>query len=181
MPRTIASISEQDESDLFESTLGNAVVIAHKDNLLTVYANLAAYEQEQREALTGVISGAPLGTCSNSGWQEGQGCLEFQVVDTQNKSFINPRILMPRFGDELPLELRNITLVNKKGTTFTLGVQRTLNAGAYAIFKQRQDRAVPYKTTVYINGVEVQSISYDRLVQVDNRLCTTGLKNYAVT
>ena len=179
--RVIAALSEHDESDLFESTLGNAVIIAHKDKLLTVYANLSATEQEEREALTDVVTGTPLGTCSNSSWQEGQGCLEFQVVDTENKSFINPRVLMPRFGEELELELRNLTVTNKRGTLFTLGLQRTLNAGAYAVFKQRQDTAMPYKTTIYINGVEIQTIPYDRLVQVDNRLCTSGLKNYDIS
>lgn len=178
--RVIIALSEHDESDLFESTLGNAVIIAHKDDLLTVYANLSAGEQEERETITTVYAGATLGTCSNSGWQEGQGCLEFQVVDTKNKSFINPRVLMPRFGQELELDLRGITVTNRKGTPFTLGVQRSLAAGAYAIYKQRQERAMPYRTAVYINGVLTQVISYDRLVQTERKLCTGGQKHYDV-
>lgn len=178
--RAIVTISEHAESDLFESTLGNAIIIAHKDNLQTVYANLSETQQEDREALTTVQTGAFLGTCSNSGWQEGHGCLEFQVVDAENKAFINPRVLMPRFGDELELELRNITAISKKGVAIVFGIQRTISAGFYSIYKQRQDKAMPYKTTIYINGVEVQSIPYDRLIQVKNKLCTSGLKNYDV-
>lgn len=179
--RVIATLGEHDESlSLFESTLGNAVIIAHADNLLTVYANLSADEQNMREVLTEVETGTALGTCSNSGWQEGQGCLEFQVIDTKDHSYINPRVLMPRFGEELELTLRNITAVNKKGTEIALGVQRTVPVGVYSFYKQRQEKAVPYRTTVYVNGVAMQIISYDRLVQVGSKLCTTGPKNYAV-
>ncbi|MCR5723922.1 MAG: M23 family metallopeptidase [Treponema sp.] len=179
--RVIVAISEHDESScMFESTLGNAVVIAHKDNMLTVYANLSADEQEMREELTQVEAGADLGTCSNSGWQEGQGCLEFQVLDTQDRSFVNPRVLMPRFGEELELSLRGITAVSKKGAEYTLGTQRVVPSGMYYVYKQRQDKAVPYSTTVYVNGLAVQTIPYDRLVQIENRLCTSGAKNYSV-
>ena len=180
--RVIAVISEHDEScDMFESTLGNAVIISHKDSLLTVYANLSSAEEDMRESLGQVATGAALGTCSNSGWQEGQGCLEFQVIDTQDRSFINPRVLMPHFGEELELSLHNITAVSKKGIEYTLGLQRNVSAGVYSFYKQRQDKAVPYRTTVYVNGLAVQTIPYDRLIQIDKRLCTSGPKNYDVT
>ena len=140
--RVIAVISEHDEScDMFESTLGNAVIISHKDSLLTVYANLSSAEEDMRESLGQVATGSALGTCSNSGWQEGQGCLEFQVIDTQDRSFINPRVLMPHFGEELELSLHNITAVSKKGIEYTLGLQRNVSAGVYSFYKQRQDKA----------------------------------------
>lgn len=168
----VVLFTEHGDSDIFESTLGNAAVIAHDDGMLTVYANLDSVEQIADA--TEVKAGTSLGVTSNSGWQEGFACLEFQVVDTVNKSFINPRVLMPRTGDEIPLELRNVTAVNKAGISYGLGSVKTLNAGSYLIYNERQDVAIPYKSTIYINGVVVESLQYSVLYEVDGKLCVKG-------
>ena len=39
---TIIIEEHNDDSDFFPSTLGNAVVVEHKDNILTVYGNIDA-------------------------------------------------------------------------------------------------------------------------------------------
>ena len=50
-----AVLSEHDEdSSLFESTLGNAVILVHDDSLMTVYANLNSDDQEKRYELSEV-------------------------------------------------------------------------------------------------------------------------------
>ena len=141
-----AVISEHDESSLFESTLGNAVIVAHKDSLITVYANLNSAEQDERLSLTSVESGTPLGNCGNSGWQEGNALLEFQVADLKAKTLINPRVLMPRFGNELPLYITNVSAVNKKGKTFDFSTVKRLASGTYSIYRELQQTAMPYKT-----------------------------------
>lgn len=179
--RVIATLSEHsEETDLFESPLGNAAIIAHKDNLLTVYANLDSEGNENRAALTEVDTGTPLGECSNSGWQEGQGCLEFQVIDTRNRAFINPRVLLPRFGKELEITIKDVSVTNKKGQESLFVLTKNLASGSYRIYKSRQDKAMPYRTTVYINGAAVQTIDYDMLVQSGRFLCTRGVKPYSV-
>jgi len=174
-----AVISEHDEQpSLFESTLGNAVVINHADNLLTVYANLNADEQEERYSLKHVEENTPLGTCGSSGWQEGNALLEFQVIDLKTKSLVNPRLLMPRFGNELPLSITNVTAVNKKGTVFDLNIHRHLSSGTYYLYRDRQNKAMPYKTTILVNGAETDSITYDTLVSKNGKLSTSGKRNY---
>lgn len=175
-----AVLSEHDEeSSLFESTLGNAVIVAHKDNLLTVYANLSADGQEERYNLAHVEQDTLLGECGSSGWQEGNALLEFQVIDLEAKSFVNPRILMPRFGKEHPLEIKDVCLVNRKGEEFNFNSQKRIQSGTYYIYFARQDNAMPYKTTVLVNGAEADSITYDTLVQKNGKLCTNGRKNYS--
>lgn len=170
--RLIAVISEHGDGELFESTLGNAAVVAHADDMLTVYANLDS--AEPLRGITEVEAGQELGESTNSGWQEGDSCLEFQVVDTQNRSFVNPRLLMPRFGDELPLVLSGVTAVNKAGTPFRLATTKVLNAGTYLVYGDRQDVAVPYKTAIYINGAAVETMSFDSVHEVEGRLCIKG-------
>ncbi len=178
--RILAVISEHSEGDFFESTLGNAVILSHDDNMLTVYANLDGSNVDELLKTDSVASGMTLGNVGTSGWQEGEGCLEFQVVDTKNCNFINPRVLMPRIGNELDLSIKNVTAVSRAGTSFNLGTQKTLTSGVYSLYKERQDTAVPYKTDVFINGASVESISYDTIVEKNGKLCLKGKKFYPV-
>lgn len=175
-------LSEHDEQpDLFESTLGNAVIVQHKDSMLTVYANLSQEDHAQRYELNEVETAQPLGKCGNSGWQEGNALLEFQVIDLASKKLVNPRLLMPRFGKELPLTITNVTAVNKKGTVFDLNSQKSLASGTYYIYRDSQTLSMPYKTTVLINGTAVESITWDTIVASKGNLCTEGKKLYPVS
>lgn len=170
--RVVAVISEHSDCDLFESTLGNAVVVSHDDGMLSVYANLDDIQDVYEK--TDVDSEVSLGVTSNSGWQEGNACLEFQVVDTVNKSFINPRVLMPRTGNELELVLKNVIAINKAGISYPLSTVKTLNAGKYLIYNDRQDVTLPYKTSIFINGALVESFQYSVLYEIDGKLCVKG-------
>ncbi len=178
--RVLAVITEHDEDDLFNSTLGNAVIIAHKDNLATVYANLDNENEENLLKMKDIESGTKLGNTSNSGWQTGEACLEFQVLDTKNGNYVNPRILMPRIGNELELTLRNLSAVNKKGEEFDFGITKILQSGTYFLYRERQENAMPYKTAVFINGAAADSISYDTLSSKNGKICVSGKRTYSV-
>lgn len=177
--RVLAVITEHDEDDLFESTLGNAVIIEHKDNLATVYANLDAENQESLFEMKDIESGTKLGSTSNSGWQTGEACLEFQVLDTKNGNYVNPRILMPRIGNELELTLKNLSALDRKGGDFDFNITKTLQAGTYLLYRERQETAMPYKTTVFVNGAASDSISYDTLIVKDGKICVNGKRTYS--
>lgn len=180
---TVIAVISEHENDFgwFESPLGNAVIVSHKNEMATVYANLEGGTIPDTVMNAGsVAAGAVLGTSGNSGWQEGQSCLEFHVLDTKNESTINPRILMPRIGKELPLVIGDISLADKNGTIHQLASERVLNAGNYSLYRKRQPVATPYRTVVSVNGASVETISYDMLKEIDGRLCATGNTGYAV-
>ncbi len=163
----------------FDSPLGDMVVIAHGDGIATVYGNLD--EDSLPSRLSGRVSGgAKLGESGNSAWHEGESGLEFQVLDTVNKSCINPRLLMPRIGKELELLIGNLSLDDRDGKTHYLLNERTLPAGTYRLYHDRQDVAVPYKTQVALNGLTVESVSYDNLIESRGALCVQGNDRYAV-
>lgn len=178
--RLLTVITEHGEDDLFESTLGNAVIIAHKGNLATVYANLDEENSETLFEMKDISSGTKLGNTSNSGWQTGEACLEFQVIDTKNGNYINPRILMPRIGNELELSTRSLSAINKNGEEFDFNITKTLQSGTYLLYRNRQDPAMPYKTTVFISGAAADTITYDTLVAKDGKICAAGKKFYPV-
>lgn len=163
----------------FESPLGNAVVISHADSISTVYGNLD--EDGLSPNLYGsIIGGSKIGESGNSSWHEGESGLEFQVLDTANKSCINPRLLMPRIGKELELLIGSLSLDDREGKTHYLLNERNLPAGTYRLYHERQDVAVPYKTQVSLNGLTVESISYDTLIESKGSLCVQGNEKYSV-
>ena len=124
----------------FDSPLGNAVVIAHGDSISTVYGNLD--EESLPESLSGsVASGMKIGESGSSAWHEGEGGLEFQVLDLANKSCVNPRLLMPRIGEELKLLIGNLSLddnlIESRGTLCVQGNDKYSVADLYPDTKRR--------------------------------------------
>ena len=169
----------QDENDFFPSTLGNAFIINHNDGLLTVYGNIdQSSVKKDFSEFAEIEKGTIIGLSGNTAWQQGHSSLEFQVIDIKNNTAINPRLLMPRVGKELPLYFQEVYLYNKKGNRFKLGPQNVIPAGSYKVYKKRQQIAVPYSTSIFINGTLVDKISYELLRQEDNLICVTGNKNY---
>lgn len=172
----------QDDTDFFPSALGNALIVSHADNLLTVYGNLEANTTSE-EILTKrtIEKGEVIAESGNSAWNEGQGSLEFLVIDTKNNTSINPRLLMPRNVKELPLAITGVLLQNRNGTFYDITKQTYLPSGSYRVYRKRQELAVPYKTRVSINGTLSDEISYDVLRQDGRLLCVSGKRNYPKT
>ncbi len=168
-----------DDSDFFPSTLGTAVIIAHNDELVSVYGNLdeetLTLKNENEHKIDG---GAIIASSGNSGFQENHGNLEFKIIDAKNKSAINPIVLMPRAEEELPLTLSGIIIVSKNNDYYDINTYKTYNSGLYKIYFKRNPVACPYKTSVSINGVIVDQLSYDMITQENNKLCIIGKKKY---
>ncbi len=178
----VAAIITEHGNDMgwFESPLGNAVILVHDDNFSTVYGNIDE-ESLNTDLLNGreVKAGTELGISGNSGWQNGQSCLEFQVLDLKSEASINPRNLMPHMRDELPLEIGRVTVMNEEGTSWDLANTRIIPSGRYSIYHSRQSVAVPYKTKIALNGATIETISYDRIKSPDGELCIYGNNSYS--
>lgn len=172
----------KDDSDFFPSALGTAVIISHEDDLLSVYANMDTESLSVNDKTEVMIeAGTTLGTSGNTGWQDGVSSLEFQIIDTKNSSAINPKILMARSDNEIPLTLSGIYISNKNGDFYDLNNHKTLSSGLYRIYQRRNPIASPYKTTVMLNGVEFDQIGYDLVVQENGKTCVNGKKKYTNT
>lgn len=169
-----------DISNYFPSTLGNAALISHSDNLMTIYGNLDSEGlAEDIFETTEIKQGTKLGESGNSAWQQGRSSLEFQVVDTSQNIAINPRHLMPRVGKELPLSLLEVKIQNTKtGRFYSLPENNQIPSGTYKVYKKRQNIATPYKTRVALNGTTADLISYEELRQTEGTLSVKGKKNY---
>lgn len=168
-----------DDTDFFPSTLGTSVILSHDDSLISVYGNLAAETLTLKDDSETFVDGqAIMAQSGNSGYQGDRGNLEFQMIDTKNKSAINPKILMPRLSKERPLTLSGIQMESKNGNLYDINTTKTYSSGIYRIYQRRNLVAAPYRTSVSINGVMVDQISYDTILQENGKLCVTGKKKY---
>lgn len=166
------------EMGWFESPLGNAVILAHEDELLSVYANLETVDIPK--GLTYISADDVIGTSGSSGWQHGQSSLEFQIIDIQKHSVINPRLLLPKLENDPKVHSYGITMVNRKGEEYDLRTRRSLPAGAYMVYRTREQNFMPYSTTVSVNGAAVETITFDMLGRTDTKLTVSGKKTYNV-
>ncbi len=168
-----------DDCDFFPSTLGTAVILAHNDDLISVYGNLDADTLTlNNEKEHSIDSGAIIASSGNSGYQENNGNLEFKIIDSKNKAAINPVVLMPRAEEEIPLTLSGIIIVSKNNDYYDINTYKTYYSGLYKVYFKRNPIATPYKTSVSINGIIVDQLSYDMITQENNKLCIIGKKKY---
>jgi hypothetical protein len=85
---------------------------------------------------------------------------------------------MPRAEEEMPLSLSGIMIGSKNNDFYDINVYKTYNSGLYKVYFKRNPIASPYKTSVSINGVIVDQLSYDMITQENNKLCIIGKKKY---
>lgn len=169
---------EADDSEFFPSTLGNAVILCHEDDLISVYANLDNDSiNENLGTKMQVNEGDIIAATGNSGWQQTRSNLEFQIIDLQKSTAINPKILLPRTENEIDFSLTGIMLQNKDGKLFDVRENKIYPSGTYKVFQTRNKIAVPYKTTLTINGVINDEISFDTICQEYGKLYVTGEKS----
>ena len=169
----------EDDSEFFPSSLGSCVILSHEDDLISVYSNLEeASVQEQLHGKSSVTEGQIIGNTGNSGWQKERSCLEFQIIDTQKSSAINPKILLPRIEYEKDYNLNGITLQNKDGVFYDLKERKNFPSGSYKVYHTRNTIASPYKMTTTINGVIVDEISFDTITMQHGTLYVKGKKQY---
>ncbi len=166
------------EMGWLHSPLGNAVILAHDDGLLSVYGNLDQVSID--DEATRIVRGQTLGTSGSSGWQSGKGSLELQIIDTEQDTSINPRLLMPRFEEELPISLYGISAIGRNGETLELRTRRSLSAGTYRLYRGREQAFFPHVTSVAVNGAAVETITFDSLTRSGRRLTVAGRRPYNV-
>ncbi|MBQ9238665.1 MAG: M23 family metallopeptidase [Treponema sp.] len=168
-----------DDCAFFPSALGTAIIVAHNDALLTVYGNIDSESvSESIQTAEHITAGTVLGHSGNSAWQQRRNSLEFQIIDGKMSTAINPRIIMPRIDAELPLTIGSLTLEAHDGTQYAVSNGRRIPKGLYRVYKERQQRAVPYRTRIDVNGVLLDEISYDVLSQNGAELVAQGRHPY---
>lgn len=175
---TVLAIIGDNNSEMgwIHSTLGKAVILSHDDSLISVYGNLQ--EVKIDDSTSQVTKGEIVGSSGTTGWQSGKDSLELQIIDTEQKVSINPRMLMPPLEEELSISLYGITAIGHNGETLELRTRRSLSAGTYKLYRGREQAFFPHVTSVAVNGAEIEKITFDVLTRSGRRLTVAGRKSY---
>jgi len=163
-----------DENDFFPSTLGQAVIISHQDNILSVYGNLDTEVDENLKTAPVISRGISLGKTGNSGWSETTSSLEFKIIDTRKQVAVNPRILLPRIEKEKSFPPSDIIVENKDGKRFELNANKSFLSGNYKFYQKRNEALAPMKTTISINGELTNELNFNEVFQKDNKIFISG-------
>lgn len=173
----------------FTSTLGNALIMAHKDNMISVYSG---FEEISTDCLKGnVEKGAILGSLHKKQPVSEDEIstkvpvlpkkdFEFQIIDTKNTVVINPFLLLSKLEKTSPVFPGKIFVVNKKGTEINLEERKSFASGIYSIYRENSVGRMPLKTSVFVNGEEVSAISFDTFLYKNSRICVSGKDYYPI-
>lgn len=160
----------KDENDFFPSTLGQAVIISHNDNIISVYGNLEPSVESKMDNAPYIQTGTNIGTISNSGWTETTNSLEFKIIDTKKQIAVNPRILLPRVEKEKSFAPTEIIVENKDGKRFELNTNRSFLSGNYRFYQKRNESLTPLKSSISINGELCDELDFTEIFQKENQI-----------
>lgn len=167
----------KDDNDFFPSTLGNALIVTHQDGILSVYGNLEENSiPEEFEDSPSLEKGAELGLSGLSAWTETGNTLELQILDSKNKTAINPRLLFSKIEKEGTFVPSDILVENKDGKKFELANVKGYQAGTYRFYQKRNDNLVPLKTVLLVNGQTADELNFDHLSQENSKVLISGSK-----
>ena len=169
----------KDDTDFFPSALGTAVIVRHDDNLISVYSHLDKDTIKTTDYSYNISKHDEIAKTGNSGFVKDENTLEFQIVDVKEKKAINPLLLLPQPAQLPPLSVSNIIIKNKNGVAYEMQYAKAFMAGTYKIYFKRNELAMPFKTSILINGEQTDEISYTSLNQEDGKCNVSGKRNYS--
>ena len=159
--KKLIAIEEHKSLRRFPSALGNAIVVSHEKGLQTIYGGLES-PATITDASSKVETFSVIGAVGDTAWG-GKRELTFQVIDTQEKCFINPmRHLLPflPIEDKILPAITSPTLINEKTKkTYNLETIKNLEQGDYELYTFAKDSMIdnmesfaPFALSVLLNG-----------------------------
>jgi hypothetical protein len=168
------TLSENKNMSGFPGTLGNAVILAHDEGLLTIYGNLDSVDRID-EQLT-VESGSILGQAGKSGWGKAVSCI-FQVIDREQHTVLNPLLLLPQLQDTHGPTIKDVIVISSNEQIYALGTTKSVKQGKYRLYADIPDtinaspnNLSPFRITIEVNGSEYSSIPFELLKETNGEV-----------
>ncbi len=165
----------------FPCALGNMVIVAHDEGLITIYGNLDSVDRI--ESQSAVETGTIVGETGNTACSD-EGTLVFQVVDQVRHLYLNPLLLLPAQPDTHKPVITAATLTGGNGRIYNLSSVRAVMQGKYRLHAGISDTMngaknalSPFRVTIVLNGSEHRSLPFE-LVRTDDGLLYLGSTDY---
>ena len=176
----IIKLTQQENIGLFNSPLGNSIILFHDNELMSVYSNLdnniEAFPNKPLE------TGLPIAKSGNSSWQKKDSEIKgsgFSIIDKERQAFINPAILMKDNTTEISIRIENLVAIDRRDNSFDIYNGAYIEAGKYTLYMKRPEKSMIHESQVSLNGEVKETISYDSLNQNDSYLTVQGNKSYS--
>jgi len=163
----LVTLASNTNMDGFPGTLGNAVLVAHDEGLVSVYGNLESTDTVSERVQ--IESPSILSRTGTSGWGSGPE-LVFQIIDSEKKTLLNPLLLLPALKDTRGTMIKNVVAVSASGQTHPLGTVKAIRQGSYRLYADVTDtmdgptaELSPFRISVLVNGSEYAAIPFELL------------------
>lgn len=170
----LIALGENKNMTGFPGTLGNAVILAHDDGLVTVYGNLDSIDRVAGR--TDADAGTILGNAGSSAWGKPESVI-FQVGDREKRTTLNPLLVLPALPDKKGPAIRDVIAVAANGTIHTLGGLKSMRQGKYRVYADILDSIdkipydfAPFRVTIQVNGKEYSSIPFELMSEKNGEL-----------
>lgn len=189
----IATISESRNMSGFPSALGNALILAHSDGIVSVYGNLDSLSM--LEGKEEIETNAVIARTGKSAWQgrraEGQegglrGICIFQLMDQRQNALLNPLLLLSPLGDTVLPIIRSVRLESQSGEMHNLAASQSIAGGQYRVLvsvadsfeSNSQPQLAPFRVSVIVNGAESSAMSFETMEKKRNMIVPNSLPEY---
>ncbi len=177
---SIVNLQQQDTMGWFNSTLGNAVILVHDNEMMSVYSNLTE-EMNSFESMN-LESGDIIAKSGDSEWKDayskncGSG---FKIIDKERQTSVNPLLLMKTTTKRSYIPIKGLEAISRRGNIVDLYSGVNILAGQYTLYMQRPQNLMVRKSQVSLNGEVKETISYDSFNQNESKLVVQGNRNYS--
>lgn len=172
--RVLVTLEQNGNMSGFPGTLGNAVILAHDDGLITVYGNLGSLDRIGD--MVQIESQTILAQTGTAGWGKPHNFV-FQVVDQLKKTALNPLLLLPSLKDSCGPSIKNVIVVSRNNQSSPLGSVKSVRQGKYRLYADVSDtidgsshELSPFRISVLINGSEYSSVPFELLREEKGQL-----------
>lgn len=172
---------EHEHPDSLPAGYGSFVVMEHEQGIRSVYAHLKPGTLATDSGL--VLTDTPIGLIGESGGSFGKH-LHLEIIDQDLDQIINPLVPLPGIVDSTNPDIEDIYLIpdsRKAGQEkIRLEKRNVLPAGSYQLLVRTWDLSeyveyfnpmAPYRITVYINGAEIHTITFESIRFVAGKNC----------
>ncbi|MBA7543737.1 hypothetical protein ES705_36074 [subsurface metagenome] len=162
--------------------LGNFIVLQHQEGIRSIYCHLK--DDTLVRSLTKFSLQDPLGSIGDSGHSQGKH-LHLSLIDSEMKTIINPFLVLPPLTDRQAPIIRRL-FMKGEGDLVELREGDELKTGEVHILAEiydlREDvsfiwKLAPYKILLYVNGREVNQVSFNFLQAEEGRLVLSDTRD----
>lgn len=160
---------------VYENSDNNTLIIEHKGNFSGVYRNFSSTKDYSDSKF--ISQSDLLGIADTK-----DSPFTFSVYDDVKMEYINPQQILPRIDDTDRPVINSVKILGN-GKSYELKRNRVVPTGYYQLYIDTYDvmrigdrlrKVTPFKIYVFIDGLEIFTISFSSFKEIDENIYLSG-------